>query len=106
MYRDYGALRRLAGLPPPGAHVQPLHAALKEGKKARICVDLARNFNDFLLDETFQMSSVREGVELAKQCPVPAWFVKLDLSACFLSFPIHPDDLHFFYCKAGGDFFQ
>lgn len=106
VYEDMGALRRLAGLPPPGAHIQPLHAVVKPGKKARVCFDLARNFNDFLVDEGFSMSSVQDAVELAQQCPGPALFSKLDISACFLSFPIHPDDRKFFYCEAGGDFFQ
>jgi hypothetical protein len=71
-----------------------------------VCVDLSRNFNDFLEDKPFQYSSVRDGVALASQCPEAAYMVKLDISACFLSFPIHPDDLQFFICQAGGDFYQ
>ena len=106
VYEDMGAMRRLAGLPPPGAHVQPLHAVVRPGKKARVCFDLARNFNDHVVDEGFSMASVQHAVELAKQSPTPAFFSKLDISACFLSFPIHPDDHLFFYCEAGGDFFQ
>jgi hypothetical protein len=45
-------------------------------------------------------------VDLALDCPTPAWFVKLDISSCFLSFPIHPDDLQYFMCKADGDYYQ
>ena len=63
VYEDMGALRRLAGLPPPGAHVQPLHAVVKQGKKARVCVDLSQNWNDFVEDESFSMSSVQDAVE-------------------------------------------
>jgi hypothetical protein len=108
VYADLGALEKLSDPPPPGgySYVQPLHAIIKPGKKARVCVDLSRNFNDYLEDKPFQYSSVRAGVDLAAQCPGAASMVKLDISACFLSFPIHPDDLEFFVVKAGGDFYQ
>jgi hypothetical protein len=106
VYKDMGALRQLSGPPPPGAHVQPLHAVVKPGKKTRVCVDLARNFNDYLEDVPFQYSSLRDGVDLAMQCQSPAFFVKLDISSCFLSFPVHEDDLQYFYCEAAGDFYQ
>jgi hypothetical protein len=79
---------------------------VKPGKKARVCVDFARNFNDYMGDQYFSYSSVRAGVELAQQCPTAAYFVKLDISACFLSFPVHPDDTDFFVCKAGGDYYK
>ena len=106
VYEDMGAMRRLAGLPPPGVHIQPLHAVVRPGKKARVCFDLARNFNDFLVDEGFSMSTVQDAVALALQSPTPVFFSKLDITACFLSFPIHPLDRKYFYCEAGGDFFQ
>jgi hypothetical protein len=110
VYKEMGALQALSGPPPPGGHIQPLHAVVKAGKKARVCVDLSQNFNDFLPDVPFRMSSVQDGVDLAMrargQSGAPAWFVKLDISACFLSFPVHADDLRYFYCEAGGDFFQ
>ena len=106
VYRDMGALRKLAGAPPAGAHVQPLHAVIKEGKSARVCVDLSRNFNDFIPDQTFGMATLQDAVELSMEAGRRAWYVKLDISACFLSFPIHPDDLQYFYCQAGGDFYQ
>ena len=114
VYEDMGALRRLAGLPPPGAHVQPLHAVIKQGKKARVCVDLSQNWNEFVEDEAFTMSSVQEAVELLQHARTschhsrnrPASMVKLDISSCFLSFPVHPHDQKFFYCLAGGDYFQ
>ena len=59
-YEELGALKWLSDPPPPGGYpyVQPLHAILKTGKKARICVDLSRNLNDFLEDEYFSYSSV------------------------------------------------
>ena len=82
---------------------------VKPGKKARVCVDLSRNLNDFLADEYFKFSSVASGVRLAQQALEAggeAWFVKLDISSCFLSFPIHPDDLKYYVCKLGGDYVQ
>ena len=105
VYRDLGALRHLSDPPPPGGYpyVQPLHAIIKPGKKARICVDMSRNFNDFVEDCPFRYSSVQSAVDLAVQCPTAAFFVKLDISSCFLSFPLHPDDYKFFVVEAGGD---
>ena len=110
VYQDMGAIRLLSAPPPPGGHVQPLHAVVKSGKKARVCVDLSQNFNDFLPDIPFRMSSVQDAVDMSLgvkgQSGRPAWFVKLDIASCFLSFPIHPDDRQLFYCQAGGDFYQ
>ena len=108
VYRDLGALRRLSDPPPPGgySYVQPLHAIIKPGKKARICVDMSRNFNDYTVDCPFRYSSVQSGVDLALQCPTAAFFVKLDISSCFLSFPLHPEDYKYFVVEAGGDFWQ
>ena len=110
VYQEMGALRKLSSPPPPGGNVQPLHAVVKSGKKARVCVDLSQNFNDFTPDVPFSMASVQDAVDMAlgvkEQSGEPAWFVKLDISSCFLSFPIHPDDLGMFYCQAGGEFFQ
>lgn len=108
VYEDLGALRWLSNPPPPGGYeyVQPLHAVVKPGKKARVCVDMGRNLNDYASEEAFQYSSVAAGVRLAQECPGNAWFVKLDLSACFLSFPLHPDDYKYYVCEAGGNFLQ
>jgi hypothetical protein len=106
VYEELGALRKLATLPDGAYYVQPLHAVVKAGKKARVCVDLSRNLNDYLPDQPFHYSSVAAGVRLAQECPGQAWFVKLDLSSCFLSFPIHPDDWQYYVCKAGGDYIQ
>lgn len=106
VYRDMGALRQLSAPPSPGGYLQPLHGVLKPGKKPRVCVDLSRNFNDFLVDVPFQYSSVKSAVDLALECPTAAYFVKLDISSCFLSFPLHPADYKFFVVEAGGDFYQ
>ena len=106
VYMDLGSLAKLSAPPPPGGYVQPLHAVLKPGKKTRVCVDLSRHFNDFLFCPHFKYSSVQSAVDLALECGPQAFFVKLDISSCFLSFPIHPDDLKYFVCEAGGDFYQ
>jgi hypothetical protein len=83
-----------------------LHAILKVGKKARVVVDCSRGFNDYLPDQHFCMPRLQDAAELSMEAGEGAWYVKLDISSCFLSFPIHPDDLKYFYCQAGGDFFQ
>ena len=106
MYEALGSLRQLSQPPPPGGHVQPLHAVVKDGKKVRVCVDLSRNFNDWVEDQPFSMASVQHAVDLSLEAGGEPFYVKLDLAACFLSFPIHPDDLDFFYCEAGGDYYQ
>jgi hypothetical protein len=54
----------------------------------------------------FQYSSVKSAVDLALECPTASYFVKLDISSCFLSFPLHPADYKFFVVEAGGDFYQ
>ena len=76
----------------------------------RVCADLSQNFNDFIPDVPFRMASVQDGVDMAMRARTqsgrPAWFVKLDIASCFLSFPVHHDDLGYFYCEAGGDFYQ
>ena len=38
--------------------------------------------------------------------PGAEYMSKLDISACFLSFPIHEADRQLFYCEASGDFYQ
>jgi hypothetical protein len=106
VYRDMGALHQLSEPPALGSYTQPLHGVLKPGKKARVCVDLSRNFNDFLVDVPFQYSSVKSTVDLTLECPTASYFVKLDISSCFLSFPLHPADYNFFVVEAGGDFHQ
>ena len=106
VYTDLGALRKLSAPPPPGGHIQPLHAVIKPGKKARICVDLSQNFNSFVADQSFQMATVQSAVDMLLHEARPKYLVKLDLASCFLSFPIHPSDQQFFYCEAGGNFYQ
>jgi hypothetical protein len=83
-----------------------LHAVVKEGKKARVVVDCSRGLNDHLSDQHFCMPNLQDAADLSMEAGKGAWYVKLDIKSCFLSFPIHPDDQKFFYCQAGGHFFQ
>lgn len=76
---------------------------VKPGKNTRVCVDLLRKFNDHLEDKPFKYSSVQAGVDLAMQCGPPAHLVKLDISSCFLSFPVHEQDLQYYVCKDEAD---
>jgi hypothetical protein len=86
-YTAFGAIVMLPDDHPLPFGVQPLHVIVKAGKKPRLVIDLSRNMNDHLAYQYFSYASIRDAVELASsQC----WFSKLDLSNCFLSFPLHP----------------
>jgi hypothetical protein len=111
VYEDLGALRWFNENepPPPGGYkyVQPLHAVVKPGKKARVCVDLSQNLNDYVFDEYVKFSSVDSAVALSLQCPSPRrFYVKLDIASCYLSFPLHPDDLKYYVSAVDGKFLQ
>jgi hypothetical protein len=68
---------------------------LKAGRKPRLVIDLSRNLNDHLAYEYFSYSSVNDAMELSSP---DCWYSKLDLSNCFLSFPLHPSALaHFIF---------
>jgi hypothetical protein len=87
-------------VPLPSNHVcpfgiQPLHVIIKENKKPRLVIDLSRNLNKNLQYEYFHYSNLTEATEAAKRA---SWFVKLDLSNCYLSFPLHPSTYpHFIF---------
>lgn len=84
-YVTFQALKVLSA-PPPIAH--PLLAVSKPGKKVRLCLDLARNLNSKVPKVPFKLLAMNAAVDLAvPQC----WFTKLDLSSCFLSFPLRED---------------
>ena len=86
-YIAFGAIVQLPDDHPRPFGVQPLHVIIKEGKKPRLVIDLSRNMNDHLAYQYFSYASVRDAVEMASPL---CWFSKLDLSNCFLSFPLHP----------------
>ena len=95
-YIEFGALEELPAdsIAPHG--IQPLHVVLKPGKKPRLCIDLSRNLNQFLDYRYFSYSKVDDAVELSSP---NCWFGKLDLSNCFLTFPLHPEAVKFFYFR-------
>ena len=83
--------------------VQPLHVVLRSGRKPRLVIDLSRNLNSFLPHEPFSYTSVEDAIDSsAAHC----YYGKMDLSNCFLSFPIHPDFLQYFVFELDGDYFQ
>jgi hypothetical protein len=102
-YVAFGAVVRLPDDSPLASRVQPLHVVLKEGKKPRIVIDLSRNLNSSLHYEYFRYSSVDDAVKLSwRSC----WFGKMDLSNCFLSFPLHPDAWQHFVFRLDGSLWQ
>ena len=52
---EYMAIKAVASLSAPPPVWQPLLAVTKPGKKARLCLDLARNFNDCVVKRKFKM---------------------------------------------------
>jgi hypothetical protein len=85
-YIAFGAVVSLPDSLPQPFGIQPLHVIIKPGKKARLVIDLSRNLNDHLRYEHFSYSNVIEAAEASWQ---GCWYGKLDLSNCFLSFPLH-----------------
>jgi hypothetical protein len=106
VYRDMGAFHQFSEVLALGSYTQPLHGVLKSGKKTPVCVNLSRNFNDFLVDVPFQYSSVKSTVDLELECPTAVYVGKLDINSYLLTFPLHPTDYKFFAVEAGGDFYQ
>ena len=108
VYEDLGALHWLSEADSRlrFEYVQPLHAVVHPTKKARVCVDLKRNFNDFIREQYFQFSSVGAAVDISLACPAAPYYVKLDISSCYLSFPVAPEDYKYFVCKIDGRYLQ
>ena len=75
-----------------------LHVIIKPPKKPRLVIDLSRNLNDNLT-----YSSVLTAVDLSTP---NCWYRKLDLSKCFLSFPLHPSALPYFIFQFEGTLYQ
>jgi len=86
-----------------GMLVQPLHVIIKAEKKPRVVVDLSRNLNTHLEYEYFQYSCVDDAVEASYP---GCWYGKLDLTNCFLSFPLHPSVRRYFCFRFDGCLYQ
>ena len=103
---DFGAVVRLPGdtaHPADDLRIQPLHVIIKTGRKPRLVIDLSRNLNDHLQYEYFRYSSVDDAVEASFP---GCWYGKLDLSNCFLSFPLHPSVRKYFCFRFEGELYQ
>jgi hypothetical protein len=95
-YVDFGAVLPLSPDHPLPFGVQPLHVIIKTDKKPRLVIDLSRNLNNNLHYEYFSYSSVNDAADLSFP---GCWYGKLDLSNCFLSFPLNPSAYpHFIFC--------
>jgi hypothetical protein len=103
-YMDFGAVIELpASTDLSDIRIQPLHVIIKEGKKPRLVIDLSRNLNDHLRYDYFHYSSVDDAVEASHP---GCWYGKLDLSNCFLSFPLHPSVRRYFCFRFDGRLYQ
>jgi hypothetical protein len=102
-YINFGAVVRLPDNHPLPRGIKPLHAIIKLGKKARLVIDLARNLNPYLRHEELSYSSVLDAVEQSEE---GCWYGKLDLSNCFLSFPLHPSEYEHFVFRFEGVLYQ
>jgi hypothetical protein len=102
-YIAFGAVIQLSADHPCPFGVQPLHVIIKQGKKPRLVIDLSRNLNPHLHYEYFSYSSVRDATELSTP---GCWYGKLDLSNCFLSFPLHPSARPHFIFRFEGQLYQ
>ena len=102
-YIDFQAVVELPPDHPCPFGVQPLHVIIKAGKKPRLVIDLSRNLNHHLQYIYFSYSTV---CEAAEQSTPNCWYGKLDLSNCFLSFPLHPDALPHFIFRFEGKLYQ
>ena len=105
-YMQFGALVRLpahTSLHDSSLRIQPLHVIIKDGKKPRLVIDLSRNLNDHLQYDYFRYSCVDDAVEASSP---GCWYSKLDLSNCFLSFPLHPSVRKYFCFRFEGELYQ
>ena len=105
-YMQFGAVVQLpadAHLADDSLRIQPLHVIIKAGKKPRLVIDLSRNLNDHLEYEYFTYSCVDDALEASHP---GCWYGKLDLSNCFLSFPLHPAVRRYFCFRFEGGLYQ
>lgn len=102
-YISIGAVRVLPVDSPVPSIVQPLHVIIKDGKKPRLVIDLSRNLNQLLPHEPFHYTSVNDAVLLSSS---GCFYSKLDISNCFLSFPLHPSCYQYFTFLFADQYYQ
>ena len=68
--------------------VHSLHMVLRDGKKPRLVLDCSHNLNELLTVERMRIGAT---IDSAMAASTPrCWYAKLDISDCFLSFPLTP----------------
>lgn len=102
-YISIGAVQQLPVSASAPLIVQPLHVILKDGKKPRLVIDLSRNLNELLPHTAFKYASVHDAVLLSTH---HCFYSKLDISNCFLSFPLHPNCYKYFTFQFDGHYYQ
>jgi hypothetical protein len=102
-YIAFGAVKPLKTDEQPTRGVQPLHVVIKDDRKPRLVIDLSRNLNSYLHYEHFSYSTVEEAAELSWP---GCWYGKLDLTNCFLSFPLHPEAVPYFVFSFEGRLYR
>ena len=90
-YEDFGSIAPAPNK--PITFIQPLHAIVREGKKPRIVINLRRNLNEYVRHQPFHYVTVDTAVALASH---NSWFGKLDLTNCFISFPMNDEFIKYF----------
>ena len=83
--------------------VQPLHVIIKPGRKPRLVIDLSRNLNDH---PRVRILLLLVGAGCHRVVHPGCWYSKLDLSNCFLSFPLHPSAMPHFIFRFEGRMYQ
>ena len=66
-------------------------------------LDLSRNFNALIQPESFHMQSMQDAVSLSSP---GCFYGKMDISDCFLSFPVHPDSQRFLAFELDGTHYR
>jgi hypothetical protein len=102
-YIAFGAVEPLGSTEQPTHGVQPLHVVIKEDRKPRLVIDLSRNLNTYLQYVRFAFSTVEEAAELSWP---GCWYGKLDLTNCFLSFPLHSEAIPYFVFSFEGRLYR
>lgn len=102
-YISIGAVVQLPASASPPSMVQPLHVIMKPLKKPRLVIDLSRNLNDLIPHREFHYTSIQDAVKLSYP---GCWYSKLDISNCFLSFPLHENSLQYFVFQFDGVYYQ
>ena len=101
-YIDLGAVEQLPCSHRP-SRVQPLHVIIRSDRKPRLVIDLSRNLNEYIRESSVEYEYVAHAIRRSTH---GCWYGKLDLSNCFLSFPLHPSYHHLFTFRFRGRLYR